>query len=282
MLLIRGQNRQKTWMVIALATIAFVLTLTVFMSKDKSVNQAIKNQPPQTGKTVAKDKSASGSAKVPKADKPQQNIVIGEIKKPVHIDYQDLDKDQDLKTMMEERKNKLGIKKSLDMIVKSDESFIVGDSKVSMQTILEKAFVKKGEVFQEKILDSGSAKPLKIKEYGVYVVQPGDNIWNIHFRILRDYYSNKNIGIEEKADEPGTSGFSSGVGKILKFSETMVIIYNLIENEVTKDINLIEPLSKVIIYNMDDVFALLEEINFNNVDRIQFDGKNIWIPAKKF
>jgi len=228
-----------------------------------------------------KDKSGKGIASVPNKNKPGQVVVTGEIKKPLNIDYQDLNKDQGLKTMMEERKNKLGIKKSLDMIVKSDESFVVGDSKVSMQTILEKAFVEKGVVFQEKILDSGSTDPLKIKEYGVYVVQPGDNIWNIHFRILKDYYSNKNIGIEEKADEPGTSGFSSGVGKILKFSETMVIIYNLIENEVTKDINLIEPLSKVVVYNMDDVFALLEEFNFNNVDRIQFDGKNIWIPAKK-
>ncbi len=281
MLLIRGKSRQKTGVIIALAVIAFILVLAVFISRDRSVNGSLKDQPPQKEKTAANGKSTMGTSSVPNPDKPQQVVVIGEVKKPVSIDYQDLNKDQALKTMMEERKNKLGIKKSLDMIVKSDESFVVGDSKVSMQTILEKAFVKKGEVFQEKISDSGSTDPLEIKEYGVYVVQPGDNIWNIHFRILRDYYSNKNIGIEEKADEPGTRGFSSGVGKILKFSETMVIIYNLIENEVTKDINLIEPLSKVIIYNMDDVFALLEEINFNNVDRIQFDGKNIWIPAKK-
>ncbi len=282
MLLIRGENRQKTLIIIALAVVAFILVLAVFMSRDRSVNGSLKDQPPQKEKTVANGKSTMGTSSVPNPDKPQQVVVIGEVKKPVNIDYQDLNKDQALKTMMEERKNKLGIKKSLDMIVKSNESFVVGDSKVSMQTILEKAFVKKGEVFQEKITDSGSTAPLKIKEYGVYVVQPGDNIWNIHFRILKEYYSNKNIGIGEKADEPGTSGFSSGVGKILKFSETMVVIYNLIEKKVTKNINLIEPLSKVVVYNMDDVFALLEEVNFNNVDRIQFDGKNIWIPAKKF
>lgn len=281
MLLTRGKNRQKTWVIIALAVVAFILVLAVFMSRDRSVDSSLKDQPPLKEKTTANGKSTMATASVPNPDKSGQVVVTGEIKKPVNIAYQDLNKDQDLKTMMEERKNKLGIKKSLDMIVKSDESFVVGDSKVSMQTILEKAFVKKGEVFQEKITDSGATDPMKIKEYGVYVVQPGDNIWNIHFRILRDYYSNKNIGIKEKADEPGTKGFSSGVGKILKFSETMVIIYNLIENKVTEDINLIEPLSKVVIYNMDDVFALLEEINFNNVDRIQFDGKNIWIPANK-
>jgi len=32
---------------------------------------------------------------------------------------------------------------------------------------------------------------------------------------------------------------------------------------------------------MDAVFSLLDEINFDNVDRLQFDGKNIWIPANK-
>ncbi|MCP4722868.1 MAG: hypothetical protein GY860_25735, partial [Desulfobacteraceae bacterium] len=87
--------------------------------------------------------------------------------------------------------------------------------------------------------------------------------------------------VASKADEPGNLGFSSGVGKILKFSETMVIIYNLIEKKVVEDINLLEPLSKIVVYNMDAVFTLLEEINYDNVDRIQFDGKNIWIPAKK-
>ena len=35
------------------------------------------------------------------------------------------------------------------------------------------------------------------------------------------------------------------------------------------------------VYNMDEVFSLLEEINYDTVDRIQFDGKNIWVPAKK-
>ena len=74
---------------------------------------------------------------------------------------------------------------------------------------------------------------------------------------------------------------SSGVGKILKFSENMVMIYNLAENRVARDINLIEPLSKIVVYNMDEVFSLLSRINYQNIDRIQFDGKTIWIPGNK-
>ena len=76
-------------------------------------------------------------------------------------------------------------------------------------------------------------------------------------------------------------GQSSGVGKILKFSESMVVIYNLLEKKMEMDINLLKPLSKIIVYNMDEVFSLLHDINFDKIDRIQFDGKTIWIPAKK-
>ena len=208
-------------------------------------------------------------------------MVTGDITPPSAIDYKDLEKDDGLKAMMDDRKKNLGIKESLDMIVKSDESFTVGESTVSMQKILEKAFTSEGKVFEEELSESGSAKPSAVREYGIYVVQPGDNLWNIHFRILKDYYAAKGIEVEEKADEPGNTGMSSGVGKILKFSETMVVIYNLLEEKVTRDINIIEPLSKVVVYNMTAVFNLLEEINFDNVNRLQFDGKNIWIPAKE-
>ncbi|MCG8635473.1 MAG: hypothetical protein MI863_16690 [Desulfobacterales bacterium] len=271
------KSRQKALVLIGIGVVVCIAVLAFLTSRDDRVSP--------TGKAgdanvQQQDKSGSQDTADPEAGD-QPLVVTGEINTPTTIDYKDLEKDEDLKTMMGDRKKSLGIKESLDMIVKSDESFTVGESTVSMQKILEKAFTKEGKVFQEELSESGSAKPTKIREYGIYVVQPGDNLWNIHFRILRDYYAAKGISVEEKADEPGASGMSSGVGKILKFSETMVIIYNLIEEKVTQDINIIEPLSKVIVYNMDAVFSLLEEINFDNVDRLQFDGKNIWIPAKK-
>ncbi len=197
------------------------------------------------------------------------------------IDYKDLIKNKQLKELMVSRKKSLGIKKSLDMIVHSDESFKIGDIHISMRDILEKAFIRKGEVFQEKIEDSGAVQPQKIKEYGIYVIQPGDNIWNIHFNILKEFYEYQGISVSSEADEPLALGKSSGVGKILKFSETMVIIYNLIEKKVASNIDLLEPLSKVVVYNMDEVFSLLQEINYENIARLQFDGKTIWIPAKK-
>ncbi len=212
---------------------------------------------------------------------PPKKIISGTIDKKPDIDFKEIKSNSDLDQLMAERKKSLGIKQSLDMIVRSDEKFIVGGNRISMKEILEKAFTKKGEVFQEEITGPGQ-KPLKpVKEYGIYVVRPGDNIWNIHFNILKEFYNAKGVDVSAKADEPKNQGFSSGVGKILKFSETMVIIFNLIDRNVAEDINLLQPLSKVVVYNMAEVFSLLEEINYENVDRIQFDGRNIWIPAKK-
>ena len=185
--------------------------------------------------------------------------------------------------MMKKRLKALGIKDSLDMVVRSDESFIVGGRKVSMTDILEKVFVKNKQIFETRILESEETVPENVKEYGIYVVQPGDNIWNIHFNILKEYYyMSREIAVAPDADEPLNRGRSSGVGKILKFSETMVIIYNLIDEQVVDDIDLLEPLSKIVIYNIGQVFALLKQVNYESVDQIHFDGRTIWIPGPEF
>ena len=163
-------------------------------------------------------------------DKVQNNItddtviVKGVIKKIPEIDYKKLNKDQKLKELMDKRKKELGLENSLDMVVKSDESFKLGKVTISMKDILEKTFLKNKKIFEEQIGPSGEIKPAKISEYGIYVVQPGDNLWNIHFRPIKEYYKSKGITIPDKADEPLAGGLSSGMGKVLKFSEKMVVI----------------------------------------------------------
>ncbi len=70
------------------------------------------------------------------------------------------------------------------------------------------------------------------------------------------------------------------MGKLLKFSENVVHIYNLKKQELDSDLNLIHPLSKLVIYNMDRIFALLDQIDYDNVDHIEFDGEMLWIPSE--
>jgi hypothetical protein len=209
----------------------------------------------------------------------------GVVQKPIEktpaINYQDLKTGSRLDQVMEKRLQAAGIKESLDLIVRPDESFTVGGKTVSMTDILENAYAGRQKIFEKRITEFEQTVPETLNEYGIYVVQPGDNIWNIHFNILRESYASRGIHVDPDADEPWDTGHSSGVGKVLKFSEVMVIIYSLIEEKTVMDIDLIEPLSKIVIYNMGEVFSLLSDIRFDQIDQIQFDGRTIWIPARE-
>ncbi len=118
-----------------------------------------------------------------------------------------------------------------------------------------------------------------IEIYGVYVVQPGDNIWNIHFEFLKEYFRNRGVRLSPASDEKTPKGVSSGVGKILKFSEKMVHIFNLRERELESDLDMIHPLSKIVVFNMGQAFDLLNQIDYENITEIRFDGENLWVPA---
>ena len=200
------------------------------------------------------------------------------IKSQPVIDYNKLEKDKELQILTQKRKTKYGVEKSVDIIVKSDESLKIGDSIVPMQEILDKIRIKSGDII-EKDLEGVTRADDRIKAFGIYVVKQEDNIWNIHFKFLKDYFDHKGIALAPLSDEPDRKGFSSGIGKILKFSEKIVTIYNIKERKIAVDINLIYPLSKVVVYNMDRIFAFLERID-NNANHIQFDGETLWIRAQ--
>lgn len=205
------------------------------------------------------------------------------------LEYENLDKDESLKTLMTERKEELGLKDSLDMIVHADETISIGGVPVSVNDILEKSFAKKGLVFErniEKGIKEGKNRSEtsasgRGKAYGIYVVKRSDNIWAIHFDMLREYYESKGIIISPNADQPTKQGTSSGIGKILKFSEKVVVVYNLSDRKLANNINLLKPKSKVIVYNMNEIFALLNDIDFGSIDRLQFDGETLWIPTEE-
>ena len=267
----KRQKRHPMMPIIALAIVIAAVLVMIWFVMDRLPGDKRRTEEQKT--EVTQDTSGGQkSDSLPDA-------VVKQISKPPVIDYNELAKEGIIKDLMESRKKDLGVNNSVDLVVKSNESFTVGENTVSMEKVLEQAFAGKGKVLEKELNESGAQKPVGLTSYGVYVVQPGDNIWNIHFRMLKDFYIRKGIHLGETADEPKSSGMSSGVGKILKFSETMVIIYNLKEKKVTTDINIIDPLSKVVIYNMDEIFALLEQIDFEHVDKLRFDGSSIWIPV---
>ena len=202
------------------------------------------------------------------------------VKKQTVIDYNKIEKDAALKELMEQRKTDYGIANGVDVIVKSDEALKIGDSTVPMQRIIEKIRLKSGEIVESDIGSEKKVPKYQIETFGIYIVKKGDSIWNIHFKFLKDYFDHKGISLAPTSDEPDTSGYSSGVGKILKFSENIVSIYNIKENRLDVDLNLIHPLNKLVVYNMTQIFGLIDSIDYNNVNSIQFDGETLWVPSE--
>lgn len=199
---------------------------------------------------------------------------------PAVIDYDRLQKNQPLSEMMRRRKEDLGIEKGVDLIAKSGESLKIGGSTVAMQDVLDKIRLTEGEIVEKDMAAAPAAGPPAAEEiYGIYVVRPGDNIWNIHFVFLREYFAHRGIDLAPAADEPVSGGKSSGVGRLLKFSEKMVYIYNIRQRKIDVNLDLIHPLSKIVVFRMKQVFTLLDQIDYRHVNRIQFDGDTLWLPA---
>ncbi len=213
-------------------------------------------------------------AAAPESETSQQRVRVPVKDQPL-IEFKS--EDPSAQDLMEERKAAYGMKEGVDMIARSDETVKIGNNMVSMQEIADKIQLERGKIVEKDLAgDSGD----QVQTFGIYVVQPGDNIWNIHFRFLKEYFANRGIRISPLADEPDQRGFSSGVGKLLKFSENIVYIYNIKEKRLAVNLDLIQPMSKIVVYNMEQVYALLDSIDYGQVSEIQFDGENIWIPAK--
>jgi len=112
--------------------------------------------------------------------------------------------------------------------------------------------------------------------YGIYVVRPGDNLWNVHFNVLREYFASRGVKLAPFADEPEAEGRSSGVARILKYAEKMVHIYNLKTGQLSNNLDLIHPDEKIIIFNLTVLDSVLGKIDPNNIKNIRFDGTNLY------
>ncbi len=209
------------------------------------------------------------------------------IESPTIIEYNGNDKNDGSKELTEQRKTDLGVDKGLDLIVKADESVKIGDTVVPMKEILERIKLKRGDILESDLKQNGTTDVMlpsneSAKDaYGIYIVRSGDNIWNVHFQFLKDFFAKRGVSLSPTSDEMASNGRSSGIGKILKFSENMVYIYNLRDHRLDIDLDTIHPLTKIVVFDMGQVFALLDQISYDEVNRIQFDGETLWVPAKQ-
>ncbi|MBW2323955.1 MAG: hypothetical protein JRF41_10660 [Deltaproteobacteria bacterium] len=240
---------------------------------------------------------------------PAKNIIQDQTIKPKPsrvIDYGKIKEksDEELQKLIQERKKKFGLDKSVDMVVKAGETIRVGKEVIPLNQILGEieaqkngtapsieSFLKRPKIAEEDIsLKSNSvvsplrkalnrpsqpdslpsSEPSATKEdsmsrattpaksadsyYGIYVVRPGDN-----------------------ADEP-FGNKSSGVGRILKFAESMVSIFNIKTMRLSEDLNLLEPHEKIVIFNLTLLHNILGSLTVEQLDVIRFDGRDLLLP----
>jgi hypothetical protein len=210
------------------------------------------------------------------SDSPRVRLPVHE---PPVIDFEALEQDEAARQKMDQRKAEYGLESAMDMVVTDQETIRVGDQTVAMAEIKRQIAVAEGRIVESET-DGGGDAAAPPQVYGIHVVQPGDNLWNIHFALLKAYFKGKGAELPPLADEPHVNGTSSGVGRLLKFSEGMVYIYNLSERRLDPSISLIRPRSKIVVYKMREVFSLLAQIDLQALDRIRFDGDTLWLQAR--
>ncbi len=116
--------------------------------------------------------------------------------------------------------------------------------------------------------------------YGICIVKPGDNIWNIHFAFLRNYFQSRGAHLTITADEPHPTGNSSGIGRLLKFSENMAYIYDIGSHRLVSDIHTISPANKLVIFDLNRITRLLDGIDITHIDRIRLENGALWLPTR--
>jgi hypothetical protein len=213
------------------------------------------------------------------------------------IVYETLKKDKQAAALQETRKARYGLRESVDMIVRPEESISIGGTIVPMQEILDAVRIMEGKLIEKNLIpgrvpfndESPGVKrfPIDIdrgggetSDYGIYVVQRGDNVWNIHFKLLKEHFAARGIKLPPTADKPDPRGTSSGIGRILKFSEKEVYIYNFFERRLSADIDLIYPLSKIVVYNMRRITSILDQIDPRQLGSLRFDGTTLWFTIQ--
>ncbi|MCB2191439.1 MAG: hypothetical protein KQI62_07735 [Deltaproteobacteria bacterium] len=173
----------------------------------------------------------------------------------------------------DQRKKPFGLDKSVDAVARSDEKIQVGGKKVPVEELERKLVVEQRGEVREKSLQGG-----KVSAWGVHVVRPGDNLWQIHYQLLREYLVGRGVKLPPRADQPQPRGYSTGVGKILKFAEHMVGVYNLRTEKMSKNLNLLEPGQKVVIFNLSEIFAQLDKVDPKEINGVLYDGRVLFFP----
>lgn len=196
----------------------------------------------------------------------------------------------------EERKKAFELTQSVDHIVLKNEPMDVEGRNVSIQQILRELqgtrdFQQLLPTIQESEIGGYVRKPIFPNQsqappasyYGVRAVRRGENLWKIHYRIIQEYMARRHIILPPRADEPTANGRSSGVGRLLKFIEKVVFVYNMDRHVLEMNINVIHPDSVLVFFKITDLFAVLDQLKPEDLQWVRFvhDRLRLESPMEK-
>jgi hypothetical protein len=156
-----------------------------------------------------------------------------------------------------ERKQAFGLENSVDHIILKDEPFDIAGKKYTIGGIQSAI---QGSKAPSQTAEGSPRTGSEAPYYGVRIVKPSENVWKIHYGILREYLARRQFILPPNADRPLPGGRSTGVSRLLKFIESVVVVYDAGENKVEKNINLIQPYSFIIFFKISDLFKALDQM----------------------
>lgn len=183
-----------------------------------------------------------------------------------------------------ERRRAFHLEKSVDHIVRKDEPF---EAVGGIRTIeeMERALGKPPELgpvlstIEERDIGEMVRKPIQGTRplsssgesyYGVRVVRPGENLWHIHYGIVREYFERREVILPVYADRPMPDGRSSGVGKLLKFMETIVRVYDVQGRRPEVSLDLIHPEHSLVYFRISELFDALDQLKAEDLRWLRY------------
>lgn len=196
----------------------------------------------------------------------------------------------------QERKEAFGLKTSVDHVVQAQEPFSAHGRQWTVEEIQRRLAAQASQTPQApgapqarrnedialggyvpKPMPSGiSGTPSQHTiYYGVRLVRPGENVWKIHYGVIREYFARRGIALPPRADQPRSDGRSSGLGRLLKFLESIVHVYDTQHNRLVDDINLLQPQNLIVFFNISEVFAALDQLNAQDLEALRYLGSTL-------
>ncbi len=263
----KTQPSRLPWLA-ALAVVAGALALFFIYGRDEIIPPGSKQAP---APAAPAGQAASQPPASPSPPAPSAGGQVVEVPQP----GQGLPSAGQLQEQAE-RKEPYGVDKSLDAVLRSDETLRVGEHRVPVAELERKLMVEQRGQLLDKPLGEGQ----KVSAWGVHLIRPGDNLWQIHYALLREYLAKRGVNLPPRADQPTPQGTSSGVGKVLKFAEHMVGVYNFKTGHMDRNLNLLEPGEKVVVFNLSEIFEQLAQIQPADLEGVMYDGRVLLFPKR--